>query len=133
VLAGETAGTLELGKCRVSTLLLTEKVIATLPRPMALANDRDAFAFALNLGSMWPRFRKGRMLAVSPAAEVKPGDDVLVRLEASASGVAFTFLVAELVSRTDGHIMLRQFNPDASFTIPAGAIGAVQKVMGELI
>jgi len=99
-------------------------------RPASLASDRDAYAVTIVGDSMWPRFRPGRRLLVSPAASMSPGDDVLVRLfdtEAEASRV----LIKELVRRSTSGIELRQFNPDAILTVEASEIAVVHKVVGE--
>ena len=98
-------------------------------RPAALATDRNAYALIVVEDSMWPRFRVGRRLIVSPAAAVANGDDVLVRL-AGKEGFA---LVKELVGRPDGQIELRQFNPALTFRIAEVDILAVEKVVGEAI
>lgn len=96
-------------------------------RPAALAADVDAYAVTMMGGSMWPRFRVGRRLLVSPAASIEVGDDVLVAL---ADGKV---LIKELVSRSPSLIELRQFNPDVSFTIDAAEVEAMHKVAGEAI
>ena len=105
-----------------------DKVVDRLPRPPSLAADREAYAIAMVVGSMWPRFRKGRLLAVSPSTPAGVGDDVLVRL-ADGRGV----LIGELQSETPEAISLRQFSPSAEFVVPAVAVSAVHKVQGELI
>ena len=105
------------------------QILDHLPRPPSLVSDRDAFALTIIGDSMWPRFRPGRRLAVSPGAPVAIGDDVLVEL-AAHEGLA---MVKELVRRSAGEVELRQFNPDRSFRVPATEIGAIHKVAGELI
>jgi phage repressor protein C with HTH and peptisase S24 domain len=102
-------------------------VVAKLDRPPTLAGDRDAYAVTMVGESMWPRFRAGRRLLVSPAAAVAVGDDVLVHLSGDR------MLVGELVGRSNGRIELRQFNPDARFAVESAEVGAVHKVVGEAI
>ncbi|MFL6778049.1 MAG: helix-turn-helix transcriptional regulator [Sphingomicrobium sp.] len=101
--------------------------VALIDRPESLAADGDAYAVTVTGQAMWPRFRAGRRLLVSPAAPPRVGDDVLVQL---ASGVA---LIGEMVRRTAGIIELRQFNPDLVFAVDAGVISAIHKVIGEAI
>lgn len=96
-------------------------------RPAALAADRDAYGLTMAGEAMWPRFRAGRCLLVSPAAAAAVGDDVLVEL------VGGKALIKELVARSKAGIELRQFNPDVTFSIDAGEIEAIHKVMGEAI
>ena len=108
-----------------------DQVLGHLPRPASLAGDRDAYAVTIVGDAMWPRFRPGRRLAVSPGSPVAIGDDVLVEL-ASNEG-ATTALLMELVRRTAGHVELRQFNPEATVRVATSQIAAVHKVVGELI
>ena len=54
----------------------------------SLAGDSQAYAVAVVGESMWPRFRPGRKLLVSPAAPVAIGDDVLLRLISLSGGKA---------------------------------------------
>lgn len=110
------------------------ELIERLPRPRALANDPDAYAFTIVGASMWPRFRTGSRVAVSPRSPVAIGDDVIVRLsgECQPEG-AERILVVQLVKRTAGRFELRQFNPDRSIQVDAGDVEAILKVVGELI
>ena len=55
-------------------------MVGRVERPSSLAGDSQAYAVTVVGESMWPRFRPGRKLLVSPAAPVAIGDDVLVRL-----------------------------------------------------
>jgi len=56
------------------------KVEGQADRPTALAGDRDAYAVTVAGQSMWPRFRAGRRLLVSPAVAVEVGaEDVCGR------------------------------------------------------
>ena len=96
-------------------------------RPASLAADRRAFAIEWTSGAMWPRFRAGRRLIVSPAATVAVGDDVLVALAGDKA------LIGELASRSASKIELRQYNPDVTFPVDAAAIVAMHKVVGEAI
>jgi hypothetical protein len=101
--------------------------VGLIDRPESLAADGEAYAVTVTGQAMWPRFRPGRRLLVSPAAPPRAGDDVLVQL---ASGPA---LIKEMVRRTAGIIELRQFNPDLVFAVDAGVVAAIHKVVGEAI
>jgi phage repressor protein C with HTH and peptisase S24 domain len=109
-------------------LLLIDRatVIGKVDRPAALAADPAAYAVTMAGESMWPRFRAGRRLLVSPAARVEVGDDVLVDLGGHA-------LIGELVSHSAGKIELRQYNPDVTFEVRAAGIAAMQRVAGEVL
>lgn len=102
------------------------EAIERLSRPPSLAADPRAYAVTVVTESMWPRFRKGRRLAISPAACVVPGDDVLLCLGGYA-------LIGELRSRDRATLGLRQYNPDTEFEVAAAEIDAIHKVVGELI
>lgn len=107
--------------------------IERLPRPRSLAADAEAYAITVVGDSMWPRFRPGRRIAVSPRSPIAVGDDVLIILaERSPAGKRFV-LLKELVRRTSTHIELRQFNPDSTLSVSAAEVETIHKVVGELI
>lgn len=66
-------------------------------------------------------------MAVSPAAHIKIGDDVLVIIGNSLA------LVAEMSGRTASMLELRQFTPATIYNVPGEQVLAVHKVLGELI
>jgi SOS-response transcriptional repressor LexA len=104
-----------------------DTVVDRLARPASLAVDRDAYAVSIVGESMWPRFRLGRRIAVSPSSPVGVGDDVLVLLVAGQGT-----LLGEL-RRHARCVSLRQFNPSVEFDVSAAEVEAIHKVMGELI
>lgn len=123
---------------RGSMIELTElrpaEVVDRLPRPLSLANDASAYAITVVGDSMWPRFRPGRRVAVSPKAAVSIGDDVVVKLAGvDHSDGRLPVLVKELVRRSAAGVELRQFNPDLTFRVPAEEVGSIERVLGELI
>jgi hypothetical protein len=103
-----------------------------LARPPSLASDRDAYAVTIFGDSMWPRFRSGRQLLVSPAAPIAVEDDVLVRLAGHGSARA-SVLIKELVGRSASEIQLRQFTPDSTFPVQESMVAAIHKIVGEAI
>ena len=110
-----------------------ERVTGRVERPSSLAGDSQAYAITVVGESMWPRFRPGRRLLVSPAAPPVDGDDVLLRL-ASLSGMGKAMvLIVELVRRTPDFVELRQFNPEMSFQVTGAEIAAVHRIAGESI
>jgi hypothetical protein len=112
------------------------ELIDRLPRPASLAGDPQSYAVTIVGKAMWPRFRPGRRIAVSPRSAVAIGDDVLVRLKSPPAhreeASADFALVAELVRRTNESVELRQFNPDRTFQVDAAAIDSIYKIAGEL-
>jgi phage repressor protein C with HTH and peptisase S24 domain len=120
-----------------ATELRTGELVDRVPRPASLADDAGAYAIMVVGNAMWPRFRAGRRIAVSPKAPVAIGDDVLVRLKPRGSdedsGERTAVLIKELVRKSGSGVELRQFNPDATFHIDAKDIAAIEKVLGELV
>ena len=108
------------------------RVVGRVERPNSLAADREAYAVTVIGDSMWPRFRPGRLLLVSPAAPAAVGDDVLVQLRQEADGPV-NVLIKEMSRRTSRFVELRQFNPDVVFRVEAGQVAAVHKILGEAI
>ena len=101
--------------------------VGIVDRPRVLATDASAYAVTMAGKAMWPRYRSGRRLLVSPAASVAVGDDVLAMLSGDR------MLINELVSFSNGKIELRQFNPDVTFEVEAADVVSVHKVIGEAI
>lgn len=114
------------------TELRSGQIVDRLPRPPSLANDPRAYAITVVGDSMWPRFRPGRRVAVSPGAPVAMGDDVLVKLSGGGDPKTIRVLIKELVRKTASGVELRQFNPDATFEVAAGDIDGIERIAGEL-
>lgn len=121
---GEPGSGIELTELRTDTLF------DRLARPASLAADEGAYALIVVGDSMWPRFRPGRRIAVSPRSPVAIGDDVVLRLKNAHDRQMV--LIKELVRRTSAFIELRQFNPCATFRVEAAEVEAIHKVAGEL-
>lgn len=113
------------------------EVLDRVSRPISLASDQAAYAATIVGDSMWPRFRPGRQVAISPKAPVAIGDDVLVKLRRGSpghgTGDCVFVLIKQLVRRSAGGLQLRQFNPDVTFDVPSAEVAAVEKVLGELV
>lgn len=129
LLHSQAGGEWGASQAEVTEVRFDEKV-GEMPRPGSLAADTDAFALTVVGDSMWPRFRPGRRVAVSPRSPVSIGDDVLVRLK--GGGIALA-LLKELVRHGGDRVELRQFNPDRTFTVDPADIEAIYKVFGEII
>ena len=113
-----------------------DEVVERLARPMSLAGDSQAFGITIVGEAMWPRFRPGRRVAVSPRLPIAIGDDVLVCLTGATNprreSIGKLALVGELLTRTNECARLRQFNPDRSFQVDAAQLEAIYKIAGEL-
>jgi SOS-response transcriptional repressor LexA len=127
---GEAGSQVELTEIR------PHEMLDRLPRPASLAADPEAYAFTIVGASMWPRFRTGSRVAVSPRSPVAIGDEVVARLrkrEGAAKDGVEQVLIMHLVKRTTDMFELRQFSPDRTIEIDAGKIEAIFKIVGELI
>ena len=113
----------------------TVEIVDRVARPATLATDEHAYAITIVGESMWPRYRPGRLVVVSPKATVSVGDDVLVKLrkDGGVKDASVRALIKELVRKSGSGVQLRQFNPDMTFTVPAEEVAAIEKVVGELI
>ena len=114
------------------TELRSGQILDRLPRPSSLSNDPRAYAITVVGDSMWPRFRPGRRVAVSPGAPVAIGDDVLVKLGDGGDRETIRVLIKELVRKTGSGVELRQFNPDATFEVASADIASIERIVGEL-
>jgi SOS-response transcriptional repressor LexA len=118
------------------TKIHPHEIVQHMPRPPVLADDKDAYAITIVGDSMWPRFRPGRHIAVSPRASLSLGDDVVVQLDDGDGdddgGKEIQVMIKELVRRTPTFIELRQFYPDTTFRVDAKKILSIHKVLGEL-
>lgn len=113
------------------------EVMDTVRRPASLADDDKAYAVTVIGDSMWPRFRPGRRVIVSPRATISIGDDVIVQLRGTEGDSDYknrvaTVLIKELVRRSASYIELRQFNPDQTFKVDTNRVAAIHKVVGEV-
>lgn len=108
------------------------KVLDRINRLSSLMLDHHAYALAVPDNAMWPRFRPGRNILVSPKATVEPGDDVLVKIAQGGTHPPLA-LLKYLEGRSGNALQLRQFTPDVSFEVRLDQIELVHKVLGELI
>lgn len=123
------------GHVEMTELQLSE-ILGYLRRPHSLRGDQEAYAVTIIGDSMWPRYRPGRRVVVSPRAPLAIGDDVIVQLLGDADDVGdrrvVQVLIKELVRRSASHVELRQFNPDITFKVETSAIAGLHKVVGEV-
>jgi SOS-response transcriptional repressor LexA len=108
-----------------------DRIVDRLSRPASLTADAQAFAVTIIGDSMWPRYRPGRRIAVSPAAPVGIGDDVLVLFQVDGDGRQQA-LIKELVRRSATLLELRQFTPETIFEVDARPVVSLFKIVGEL-
>ncbi len=68
--------------------------------------DENAYALEVSGDSMLPLYREGDILIVSPSADIRRGDRVVVKTREGE------ILAKELMRRTANRVELRSFNPD---------------------
>lgn len=113
--------------------LFEGELVERLARPPSLATDAAAYAITVVGDGMWPRFRPGRRVAVSPKSPVSIGDDVLVKLRSAGGASGTGVLIKELVRKSGSGLELRQFKPDIVFHVPIEQVAGIEKIVGELI
>lgn len=118
------------------TELALGEILDHVRRPQSLKGDAAAYAVTIVGDSMYPRFRPGRRVIVSPRAPVVVGDDVIVQLVGDENEFGerrvVRVLIKELVRRSGSFVELKQFNPEITFKVDRTAIAAIHKVAGEL-
>lgn len=126
---GDPQSHIELTELRLS------EVFDYVARPASLANDKEAYALTIVGDSMWPRYKPGERVAVSPRAEIGIGDDVIVLLRAAEGDQerVTMVLIKELVRRSGSFYELKQYNPDVVFRVPKEQVQALHKVKGHYL
>jgi SOS-response transcriptional repressor LexA len=130
----------------MTELHLTD-VLDYVGRPQAVAGDPGAYAVEIVGDSMEPRYEPGERAIVSPRAQVRPGDDVIVQLKSEVSAApsgeevdgripdpdhvnrVTLVLIKRLVRQTPSFLELQQFNPPETFHVPRGRVAAIHRVM----
>ena len=69
-------------------------------------NDENAYALEISGDSMMPVFREGDIIVVSPQADVRRGDRVVVKTRGGE------VMVKQLQRKTASHVELQSFNSD---------------------
>lgn len=98
-------------------------------RPPALRGARDVYGITFRGDSMVPRFEDGEVGIVDPRRAARIGDYVLVQLNAGDSDDVVSVLVKRLVRQNAKSLVLEQFNPPLTFTIPAGRVQRVHRIL----
>lgn len=125
---------LMLGMVRVPAFCLTDDRLGSIDRPSSMQAMADCYAFSLPVGNMWPRYRQGRRLIVTPALAPALGDDLLITIAARpSSGAEPLRVVAELVWQDVDAVRLRYFSPGVEFTLERSWIGKMERIAGEAI
>lgn len=106
-----------------------EHHVRMLTRPPALRGQTDLYAIYFHGQSMEPRFEPGEIGIVDPRRPVRQGDYVLVQLNGGDSDDVVSVLAKRLVRQNAQELVLEQFNPAATFTVPKSRVTRVHRIL----
>lgn len=106
-----------------------EHHVRMLQRPPALRGQTDLYAIYFHGESMEPRFEAGEVGIVDPRRPVRNGDYVLVQLNTGDSDDVVSVLAKRLVRQNAREIVLEQFNPAVTFTVPKSKVTRVHRIL----
>lgn len=98
-------------------------------RPPALTGARDLYAIYFHGASMEPRWEAGEVGIVDPRRPVRSGDYVLVQLTNGDGPDVVTVLAKRLVRQSAKDVVLEQFNPPITFTVPRAKVARIHRIM----
>lgn len=124
---------LVLDATRIPAFRLAPVRAGSIELPASVRGLANAYAFAMPVGNMWPRFRQGQRLIVTPTIAPGLGDDVLVRIAESATPAGHIGFVAELVWKDANAVRLRQFSPGTEYTMERSRIAGIERIAGAAI
>lgn len=97
-------------------------------RPQVFAG-RDLYAIYFHGESMMPRYEPGEIGLVDPSRPAGPGDYVLVQLTDGESDPVVGVIVKRLVRSNNRELVLEQFNPPATFSVPRSRVKRVHRIL----
>lgn len=106
-----------------------EHHVRMLARPPALRGQVDLYAIYFHGESMEPRFEPGEVGIVDPRRPVRNGDYVLVQLNGGDSDDVVSVLAKRLVRQNASEIVLEQFNPAVTFSVPKHKVTRVHRIL----
>jgi phage repressor protein C with HTH and peptisase S24 domain len=107
----------------------SDHTVRMIARPPALQGARDLYAIYFQGESMMPRFEPGEVGIVDPTRPAGPGDYVLVQLNNGSEDHVTSVLVKRLVRTGPRELVLEQFNPPATFTVPRVRVARVHRIL----
>lgn len=116
---------LEIERCSFNA----DHTIRMIARPPALQGARDLYAIYFQGESMMPRFEPGEVGIVDPTRPPAPGDYVLVQLNNGEEDHVTSVLVKRLLRANPRELVLQQFNPAATFTIPRARVARFHRIV----
>jgi hypothetical protein len=106
-----------------------DHMIRMIARPPALRGARDVYAIYFHGESMMPRFEPGEVGIVDPTRPAAPGDYVLVQLNNGSEDHVTSVLVKRLVRANMRELVLEQFNPAITFTVPRSRVARIHRIL----
>lgn len=103
--------------------------VRLISRPLALKGAGDLYAIYFHGESMMPRYEPGEIGIVDPRRPAGPGDYVLVQLNSGNDDDVVSVLVKRLVRANARELVLEQFNPPATFTVPRSRVARFHRIM----
>jgi len=123
--ADESGQMLDVERCSFNS----DHTVRMIARPPALQGARDLYAIYFHGESMMPRFEPGEVGIVDPSRPAGPGDYVLVQLNNGEEDHVTSVLVKRLVRASTRELVLEQFNPPATFTVPRSRVARVHRIL----
>ncbi len=104
------------------------RIVQYVKRPPALTDVSEAYSIFVDGDSMYPMHPPGELRFVNPHATVSPGDTVVVQTRTweDKPGQAYIKIYRR---RAGGYLVLEQFNPLATISIPQQYVLSVHKVL----
>ncbi len=104
-------------------------------RPPALRGALDLYAIYFHGSSMEPKFEAGDVGIVDPRRPAGSGDYVVVQLRDGETESVSSVLVKRLVRQSSKELLLEQFNPALTFTLPRNRVVRVHRILrtGEMM
>lgn len=121
----DSGAVLEIERCSFAA----DHTIRMIARPPALQGARDLYAIYFQGESMMPRFEPGEVGIVDPTRPAGPGDYVLVQLNNGSEDHVTSVLVKRLVRASPRELVLEQFNPPATFTVPRNRVARFHRIL----
>jgi phage repressor protein C with HTH and peptisase S24 domain/DNA-binding transcriptional regulator YiaG len=99
------------------------------PRPSGLLNKKDIFALYVANNSMYPAWKEGALIYISPHRPPSIGDDVIIELHNMAGEDYSRAYLKRLVSRGPKTIKVEQFNPNKELEFTRSDIKRLLRVV----
>jgi len=97
--------------------------------PPLLRGRRGIYAIYFHGSSMEPRFYPGEVGLVDSHRPPSPGEYALVQLNTGDSDDVVSVLAKKFIRRTATEIVLEQYNPPLTFSVPAARVQRIHRIM----